>query len=297
MTAPSQLIDLSGRAKFRLTGPDAERYLNGQVSNRVGLATAENAITACVCNVKGKLEGVVFVSRPADREDAFLVDAPAELRESLLMRLDRYLIADDCEWEDVTDDFALVHAIGEAAPSIDLPGAAWKQANRFGAPGHDLWLTRDSLSQVAEAGGGLLEEAAPEVEAFRILRAVPRWGAELTPDTLPAEAGLDKTAIDFHKGCYLGQEVISRIESVGRVNRSLVPLAILEGNVSAGDDLFPAEADEDAKPTGRITSLTSDQRLALGYVKRDWTAPQTELVTRDAEGKVTVGNLEVRKIE
>ncbi len=296
MTPPDQLIDLSPRAKFRLHGPDAERYLNGQVSNRVSLATAENAIAACVCNVKGKLEGVVFLSRCASSGD-FLIDAPGELRESLLARLDRYLIADDCELEDVSEVFALVHAIGETPPSIDLPGAVWKRADRFGAPGHDLWFEAESRSALTDSAGGLIGETAPAVEDFRIRHGVPRWGAELTPETLPAEAGLDKTAIDFHKGCYLGQEVISRIQSVGRVNRALALLAVTAGTVAPGEAVFPEDADHDAKPAGLLTSVTSDGEWALGYLKRDWLAAQTKLVTRAPDDKVTVGNLEVRNFE
>ena len=62
-------------------------------------------------------------------------------------------------------------------------------------------------------------------ETLRIEAGVPRWGAELNEDTLPPEAGLDRAAIDYHKGCYIGQEVISRIKSVGHVNRSLTGFA------------------------------------------------------------------------
>ncbi|MCB1228868.1 MAG: folate-binding protein YgfZ [Verrucomicrobiae bacterium] len=294
MTPPAGLIDLSSRAKFRLTGPDSERYLNGQVSNRVSLATAELAIMACVCNVKGKLDAIVFITRPADGE-GFLIDAPGELRESLQMRLDRYLIADDCELEDVTDEFAIIHTLDDGVH--DSPLAAWKAAERFGAPGHDLWVTRDSFPSLVEAAGPLIDESAPEVEDFRIRRGIPRWGAELDPDTLPAEAGLDKTAIDFHKGCYLGQEVISRIQSVGKVTRSPVLMRIDDGDAAVGDPVFPAEADDDTKPAGTITSVTNDRKWALGFVKRDWSGVETKLVTRAADGKVKVGNLEVRNFD
>ena len=303
MTIQPCLIDLSARAKFQLSGPDRDRYLNGQVSNKVSLATAERAIEACVCNVKGKLDGVVFITRAADAE-TLLIDAPAELRESLFARLDRYLIADDCELTDVTDDFGLIHAIGERP---DLPGAAWRSANRFGPVGHDLWITPDSRRSLMKSAGATWRptETAADIEEIRIRHGIPKWGAELSPDVLPAEAGLDLRAIDFHKGCYLGQEVISRIKSVGRVNRSLgllSPINHEEGiSISSGDLLYPetsATTEESAiKPAGTVTSVSTGGKWAMAYLRRDWTTPETRLVTRPTDAKVKVGILEVRTFE
>ncbi len=289
MTITPCLIELPDRARFRLTGPDRERFLNGQVSNRVNLATAQHTIEACVCNVKGKLDGVVFITRSDDGE-ALLIDAPGELRESLFARLDRYLIADDCELTDITGDETLVHALG-APPEI--PGAVWSRANRFGPLGWDWWRTTDARTTAP----GLTEDCAA-VEEIRIRHGVPRWGVELSAEVLPAEAGLDRRAIDFHKGCYLGQEVISRIESVGRVNRSLCLLARTGDAggaiVSPGEALFATDSDKQA---GTVTSVADDGDWLLAWVKRDWTAPETGLVTRQAEGKVPVETWEVRTFE
>ena len=186
MTAQPSLVDLSGRTKFRLSGGDRVRYLNGQVSNDVNRASESAAIEACVCNVKGKLDGVVHITE-SDDGPSFLIDAPGELRESLLTRLGRYIIADDCELADVTDELALVHVPGE--PPADLPGARWRKSNRLGPDGFDLWVTPESLESVLEAGGTM---PPAEIEEMRILHGIPKWGAELTPEILPAEAGLDR---------------------------------------------------------------------------------------------------------
>ncbi|MCB1076450.1 MAG: folate-binding protein YgfZ [Verrucomicrobiae bacterium] len=285
------LIDLSSRAKFRLTGADRERYLNGQVTNQVKLATPEKAIEACVCNVKGKLEGVVHITRSADGE-AFWIDGPPELRDSLFARLGRYIIADDCELEDVTDDFGLVHALGEWP---DLPGAVWKASNRWGMPGVDLWVERDSLPKILSAGAPMDAEA---LEDLRIRNGIPRWGAEWNADTLPAEVRLDERAVDFHKGCYVGQEVVSRLESVGRVNRLLVAIeAITDGGVATvGAEVFSADDSSGEKPSGMVTSVTSDGRRALAIVKRDLSEPETKLVLRENEGKLGSQIWEVRTL-
>ena len=290
------LIDLSDRAKYRLTGGDRDRYLNGQVTNQVTRATPGVAIEACVCNVKGKLDGVVHLTRSPDG-GAFWIDAPAALRDSLFARLGRYIIADDCELEDMTDEMGLIHAIGELP---DLPGAQWRQSDRYGVPGHDLWIEPASVPAVLATGSVMSPQATDDL---RIRHGVPAWGAELGPDTLPAEVRLDERAIDFHKGCYLGQEVVSRLESVGRPARLL---ALIAGDpesspLSVGDTLHPASQDGGQKPAGTVTSIASDGRLALAILRREFAIPETKLVLAAENGKLlshfwevrTFGNAEV----
>jgi len=278
------LIDLSARAKFRLTGADRERYLNGQVTNQVGRATADAAIEACVCNVRGKLDGVIHITR-SDDGGAFWIDAHPELRDSLFARLSRYIIADDCELEDVTDGMGLIHAVGDVP---DLPGARGRASDRFGVAGRDFWLAPAAVPTAI---------SEDEMEDFRIRHGVPRWGAELTPDTLPAEAGLDRRAVDFHKGCYLGQEVVSRIESVGRVNRALVLIGSESGGAVVGGELFPAVSGGGEKPVGVVTSVAPDGRHALAYVKRDFGSPETNLVFQGKDANLESQIWEVRTFQ
>ena len=88
------------RAVFRLTGPDRVRYLNGQVTNDVSRGLSEHSAPACLCSLKGKVEALVWVS---EVEGALLIDGDYSQREQLFQRLDRYLIADDYELKDITD--------------------------------------------------------------------------------------------------------------------------------------------------------------------------------------------------
>ena len=170
---------------------------------------------ALVCNHKGKIEADVFI-RAAD--DAFFIDAPGELRESLLARLGKYLIADDCELEDVTGAFALWHEL-DPAGTIEVAAAS---VNRFGRPGRDTWARLPAEVPAATLGGAALD-------LLRLEHAIPVWGAELTPNTLPQEARVQDRAVDFFKGCYIGQEVISRLKSVGHVTRELRALETTAG--------------------------------------------------------------------
>ena len=285
------LLDLSDRAKWRLAGGDRVRYLNGQVTNDIRRLRPDAAMSACVTTAKGKLSGLVYVSAQAD---ALVIDSDAELREALGVRLERYIIADDATLEDVTEEYCLLHVTGRgeaestaAKPSVES-GAEIRAATRLGTLGWDLLAPRASLPALLETLRKSYALVPPELaETLRIEAGTPRWGAELTEETLPPEAGLDLTAIDYHKGCYIGQEVISRIKSVGHVNRVLTGLAALspETPLEAGMTLHPAG--DPAQNAGRITSAEWSFGLetwaALGYLKRTF-ATET-LQARTASGE------------
>ncbi len=275
------LADLSDRVQLRLTGADRVRFLNGQVTADVRKLTPGRTMPACVTTAKGKLCADIFITATAD---ALLLDADVSLRDTLAARIERYIIADDVALEDLTGTLHLLHVFGEAPDA--LPGFAASGANRFGRTGIDLWL------DAAEFAGHWARLAAARVvmdealrETLRIEAGIPRWGRELTEDTLPPEAGLDRTHIDYHKGCYIGQEVISRIKSVGHVNRELTGF-VSEGGVPlvAGWAVFPSEA-EAAKPHGTLTSaawsFALEKPIALGYLKRG--APAGGLIARPAD--------------
>ena len=135
--------------------------------------------------------------------------------------------------------------------------------------------------QITAAGFTLLNEDA--LESLRILLGVPLWGAELDENTLPAEAGIEDRAVSFAKGCYIGQEVVSRVRSVGHVNRQLCGLRAQDASpLYAGMRLvLPDEAG--GKEVGRITSAAPSAGhggaafVALGYVRREFAQPGVAL--------------------
>lgn len=272
--ADKSYVDLTPNTKLRLTGSDRLRYLNGQVSNNVKKSGPRDAIAACVTTAKGKLNALVFITESSGK-DAYLIDSAPDLRESLAMRLERYIISDDCELQDVTDEFEFIHVPGEF-PDSNLN--ARRNDSRYAKPGYDLWLPPGSLEKLHVEGWSPFSSA--EVESMRIQNGAPAWGAELTENTLPAEALLDLYAVDFHKGCYIGQEVISRIKSVGRVNRLLVRIQS-QSPLAAGMILFST----DGKEVGTLTSAADS--IALGMVKRDFSAPGTPLYARNIEKELS----------
>lgn len=248
-------------ARLAFTGADRVRYLNGQVTADVKALPTDRAIRACVLSVKGKLDAVVWIWSSGEK---LTVEVDAALAEPLTTRFERYIVSDDVEViaEPVGE---CVHVIGEA---VDHVPADWnpRRCTRIGVDGVDV--------DVAGAARLLAESSIPRlgedvVERIRIEHAIPRWGSELDRDTLPAEAGLDRLAVDFHKGCYIGQEVVSRIESVGHANRSLRVFDLVDGPVpDPGANFF--EPTDPARPAATVTSVSFALSPAVGlcYIKR-----------------------------
>ena len=269
LAGESFLAPLAPRALWKLSGPDSERYLNGQVTADMPKLTDGTATYAAVCTAKGRMEGDLSLARHgAD----FYMDAIPELRESLGARLDKYLIADDAQFEDLSEEWQLIHVLGTAMPSTPEGGFVIAHA-RFGLPGHDVWSPATS----AAPKGAIVD--ADILETLRLEHAIPKWGTELGTTTLPPEAGPHMlAAISYTKGCYVGQETNARLKSVGHVNRSLVLLRADAATPPApGTKLV-----HDGREAGTITSSSFSPRLgkgiALAYVQRQFTADGTVLM-------------------
>jgi tRNA-modifying protein YgfZ len=304
------LLDLSDRAKFNVSGADRLRFLNGQLTNDILSLQPGSAIYACALTAKGKLCADLFVGAT---KESLSLDAEAVLRKSLAARLEKYIIADDVTLEDVTEAFGLFHLVDVEEPiggtedrvgvgiyrrggvqELDLPSDVVRiVCNRFGVPGMDLWFPADQTTMVMER----LQESpidAKAAENLRIEQGIARWGSELSEDVIPNEAGLDLRAINYFKGCYLGQEVISRIKSVGHVNRHLRGFRPASDVVlGIGDKLFADE--QSTKEIGLITSIGHERFLgrtiALGYARRGFDTPGSTLQVR--RNNTLIGAIEV----
>lgn len=254
------VADLSARAKWLLTGADRVRYLNGQVTQDMRRVRPDLALRACVTDAKGRLCGDVFARATADGE-GLLVDAEAALRETLGARLERYIVADEVEMEDVTETWRLLHFFGEAAVSAPAGGCS---ARRFGAPGVDLWLPADA------AAGEWDFLTADEIEVLRVLRGIPKHPNELHDGVFPPEAGLEAETMDYAKGCYIGQGVLSRIRSTGKMPRTLIKWSAdgQGGAVAPGAGISAPGG----SPLGQVTSVAAHpatgKPCGLGYVRQ-----------------------------
>jgi len=276
-TGEGVFVDFSGGTKLRITGNDRVRFLNGQITNDARKATESAATEACVLNVKGKLNADIFLSAGSD---CFWVDADPDLRKALPARIERYIIADDVQIDDVTDRFSIFHVLSRAAPDV-ADCQRILSTRRFAETGWDVWADskfHDAVSQQLSSMFRLFDGASAEI--LRIEQGIPRWGCELTEEIIPIEANLEERTIDYEKGCYIGQEVISRIKMSGQTNKRLCGLISLHNTpLRAGMKLASTSAN--GRQVGWITSATRSERLgkeiALGFVKRGFNVPSTNL--------------------
>jgi tRNA-modifying protein YgfZ len=282
-------LDLSARAKLRVTGADWFRFLNGQITNDLRKASETVAMEACVLNAKGKMNAHIFLTALGK---GLVIDAAPELRETLRARLERYVIADDVQIDDVTDEFSLFHVFTKEPPTLGSGGIV--SARRFAVTGWDVLsdpARHDAVRHELASAYLFIDSAAADV--MRIEQGLPRWGCELTDEIIPIEANLEQRTIDYQKGCYIGQEVISRIKMSGQTNKRLCGLISLNSTpLQPGMKLVAPSAS--GKEAGWITSATRSQRLdkqiALGYVKRGFNNPGTTLnaLSPDAPGAIPV---------
>jgi folate-binding protein YgfZ len=264
----TRCFELKNQTQLLFTGPDRLRYLNGQVTQDLRKLSIDRALPACVTNAKGRLQAAVWI---ADLSDALLVDAHPDVAETLPARLERYIVADDVSLENQTLSHTLFHCLDQPPMLEGIADATVVRSSRLGVLGWDLRVP-NAVLQETRLILGVPEDCNLSWELLRISYGIPAWGAELSEETLPPEAGLDRTHVDYHKGCYIGQEVLSRIKSVGHVNRRLVIL-----NAAATGDLKGSKLFDPSNPTrdfqhsiGHITSIVRLETgaVALAYLKR-----------------------------
>src|SRR5262245_10684767 len=196
-------VALRPRAYVAVRGPDAEDFLQRMVSNDV----TQDVCEALLLTAKARVIAPLVVWRRA--ADDYLLLTEPELGDAVLRQLTRLRLRADVEIS------------GEEHTShIMFGGDGGLPTDAYGAPAVEV-LDADLEQTVDEE----------ELERLRVLAGTPRWGREIDDRVLPAEAGLDETAISFSKGCYPGQEPIARQRYRGRVNRTLRVLEIDSGEL------------------------------------------------------------------
>ena len=285
---PAAIVPVGDWQLAHATGNDRVAFLHRLVTGRIeGLAPGEGA-RALLLTVKGHIVSDLRVAVAADR--VHLVMPPGQ-GEATVAALSRYAVMDDFEARlDTGARLLAVHgpasedrlrAAGVAVPDGFLARPRLGHAPAASAAG-PLWLLRDQAAgapgiwcfgeaaAVAGLDDRLRETGVPaldplDAELLRIRAGEPRFGAEIGTDYFPMEVGLSG-AIDYSKGCYLGQEPIVRIRDRGHLNWRLVTLvADQPGPVAVGDRL-----EADVKPkAGRITSVAArpgQPAVALGML-------------------------------
>jgi len=306
------ILDLSFRSRVCLTGADRIRFLHGQVTNDVKRLGVGQGCYSALTTAKGKIQSDLNIFC---LQDELLLDFEPGLTALVTERLEKYIVADDVQVVEVTPHYGLFSVQGPKAeaiiralglfPEIPMnPLASVKISDptlgevyltnhsRLGSNGFDLFVPFAALEAVADKliaaaksfGGGVCGWSAFEVA--RVEAGVPRFGVDMDETNIASECGIEARAISYNKGCYIGQEVLNRIHSIGHVNRELRGLRLaaeLKALPVRGDKLFLGD-----KEVGHVTSAVFSPELAggiaLGYVRREANGNGTELIVRSVAG-------------
>jgi glycine cleavage system T protein len=293
------LFDLSFRSKFTAQGSDRVRFLQGMVSNDVKALTPGQGVYAMMLDVRGH---ILADLRIYCAEDHLILDTDADLLEKALQSLGRYNIGGRTPLVPLNACALAVQgprartileqvlgiSLPPLAPLSHTPGEWAGQPLRIlcagdaGEEGYELWLNKEGLKPLWEAllergrAQGLLPCGVNAQETLRIEAGVPKYGSELAEDTLPLEAGV-LSALSFNKGCYLGQEIVERARSRGRVNWNLVGLFVEFNGAPTKSDHLLSDGKEIGEVTSACLSPSLNRSIAMAYVRREFSDPGTKL--------------------
>jgi folate-binding protein YgfZ len=299
------IFEVSWQAKLVLTGEDRVRWLNGMVTNNIRDLAPGHGVYNFLLSAQGRIQGDLV---SYNRGDYLLVTTDREQAPAIAAIFDRYIIMDDVEVTPISDKLATIGVAGPKAPEVlfevDVatrqlePGqvidTVWRDVGisvaRSAQPpmdGYEIWFSAENADKVWDAlvRAGATPVGSDALELYRISRGVPRFGVDLRERDLPQETG-QQYALNFAKGCYIGQEIVERIRSRGSVHRMFAGFEIQdEADTSSGAEsalvehpvlpLAGTKIRAGDKDIGEITSAarvpfpTGKRTLALGYVRRE----------------------------
>lgn len=252
---------LTDRGVLRVTGEPARHFLHNLVTANIGTLTPGHARYAALLTPQGKIIADFFVVE-ASAEDGggFFIDAPKALVAELAQKLTFYKLRAKVTIE-ALDALAVLAAwdgIGSTEYGLDF------RDPRLPALGQRVLIPADVVQEAAKDLGAALVDASA-YEAHRIALGVPRGGVDfIYGDVFPHDADLDKLGgVDFKKGCFVGQEVVSRVEHRGTARNRIVPV---EFDAHAAEDGSPVMAGD--KTVGTMGSSAGNLGLAMLRVDR-----------------------------
>ena len=252
-----------------------------------GLAPGETRDAAGL-TPKGKL---LFVARAVGLADRICLVLPAVLRAPVFEHLRKYVLGSRVTVEDRSEELFRIGLYGPAAASLDVPAGVFllPAEGEFSAELLGPAAIRAEVGRLLEEAGSE-EVAEGTAEILRIEAGRPRFGTDMDSTNLPDEVGLPR-AISTTKGCYVGQEVVARLRTYGRVNRRFVRFRFPEGRIDPGTPLRRPEEETPGKiEAGRVTSSAVSPEagpIGLGYAFRE-ILDGDRLVSTVASGDIAI---------
>ena len=286
------VFDLGWRAKLVVTGRDRTRWLNGMVTNNVRDLAPGHGVYSFLLNPQGHILADMCVF---NRGESFLIDTDRAQVEKLTQLLKKYIIMDQVVLSEAAPN--QITGLGVEGPQsqdtllqagfepstlapLEVEDRMWNDVAislvRTFQGGYMIWLPPGQASAMWEAlaGAGATPVGAEALEMRRIAAGIPRYGVDIRERDLPQETGQEQ-ALNFSKGCYIGQEIVERIRSRGAVHRRFTGFSF-EGLAPQAD----ARIERDGREVGEITSVTtlpSGKAIGLGYWRREAGGPGTTI--------------------
>jgi tRNA-modifying protein YgfZ len=265
------VVDRSYRGKLRLTGGEAVDYLQGQVTNDVAGLEPGAGCYATLLTPKGQIVADMRILRGPD---FVWIDAEPRSIPALVRNAQMYSIGRDVQTVEVTAEHAILSVIGPGARAA-LDAAPPEREHAWVAGEHGMYVATDMgvdvICPAADADGvraalGLEQVSEEAAECLRVESGRPRLGFEIAGGVIPQEAGLNERAVNFDKGCYVGQETVARLHYKGKPNRHLRGLRLSEP-AATGDEVRSGE-----RMVGKIgTAVVSPAHgpIALAILRRE----------------------------
>jgi folate-binding protein YgfZ len=309
--SPAMLFDTSSAGKLRLTGPDAPAFVANLSTNDIKPLPLGGGCPTYFCDHRAKalFQAWVYHTLLADGQHALWLETTPGRNEALFKHLDRYLISEQVEIEDVTATFAQLHLAGENAKAVlekgvgPLPelaefqhtertiagaGCSVRRRDLLGMPGYDVVCDAASAASVRQAvvSAGAEVGTPEQFEQLRVNAGTPLYGPDIDESRFVMEVGDAARAVSYSKGCYLGQEpiVMSR-DRAGHAPRSFVRLTMAGDPPPVGAKILAGEEE-----AGAVTSAargTGNGSVALGYVRWKHREPGTPLTIDGQPAEVT----------
>ena len=297
------VYDLGYRAQISLTGGDRVRWLNGMVTNNIRDLETGQGVYAFLLNPQGRILGDLYAY---NRGESIIVDTDRSQVEKILATFDHYIIMDDVEVKNLSESVTTLGVSGPrsrevlAAAGIAIPETKPLQivearctcececlectvvrGDDPSVESYELWMAPGEIKKAWDVlvGHGAVPIGSEALEMHRIVNGIPQFGVDIRERDLPQETEQAR-ALNFNKGCYIGQEIVERIRSRGAVHRKFAGfVADAMQPIASGMKIVAGE-----KEIGELTSVVSlrspnpEKTIALGYIRREIATPGREVV-------------------